>query len=346
MSLKLSFILPCYNVEPYISDCLNSIYTQDISEDEFEVICVNDRSTDNTGHILNKYMSVHENMSVINHSVNQTLGGARNSGLKAARGLFLWFVDPDDYIPCNCLKELIGLAEGRDADILMFNHRVVNSGKEFVKDSLMFSDSDVTSGQEYILKYTPNNISAHTIVWCCLYKTSFLHDNGFMFPAMRKGADDSFQWRAMLYAERVFSTEKVYYVYRVNPDSVSNKTYLADVVFSDRILNAHQINMLLHDDGLKIRKEIGDDLMKTMRWLVNSTMEMVANMSAAEQSKYYREIDRNREIVKSLMPYMSRKSRCLYSLSGGHLVWKTKLNTLLWLERRKHKNEKLFQEDL
>ena len=341
--MKVSFILPCYNVERYVSDCLDSIYAQDIPEDEYEVICVNDCSTDNTGDILNDYKSVHKNLTVINHSVNQTVGGARNSGLKAAQGHFLWFVDPDDFIPDNCLKELVDVAERRDVDILLFNYRVVNSEKVLKRECMNFPDSDVMSGQEYILKYTPNKISAITIVWRCLYKTSFLQNNGCKFPIMRKGQDDSFQWRAMLWAERVSSTDKAYYVYRENPDSVSNKMYIADVVFSDRMLNAHQINMLLHDDSLQIRKEIADDLIRTLRWAVNSTIELVAKMSASEQCKYYQKTAENREIVKSLMPYMSHKPRFMYSLSGGQLIWRAKLKTLSWLNFFKKIRKRLLK---
>ena len=106
---KLSIILPCYNVERYIADCLDSIYTQDLTEDEFEVICVNDCSTDGTREVIENYAS-HSNLTLIDHAENLTAGGARNTGIKAAKGEYIWFVDPDDMVKLNCLHELCSFA--------------------------------------------------------------------------------------------------------------------------------------------------------------------------------------------------------------------------------------------
>lgn len=335
MSLKLSFILPCYNVERYVADSLDSIYAQDLPEEDYEIICVNDCSKDNTSKVLSEYAQKHSNLTIITHLENQTLGGARNSGLKAARGAYIWFVDPDDFIMANCLRELVSIAEHKETEILMFNHCVVNCDKSFLKNRMMFPDSDVMSGQEYVIRYTPNNIAAHTIVWCCLYKSSFLRENNCKFPIMRKGADDSFQWRAMLLAKRVASVEKVFYYYRVNPNSVSHKTYLANVVFSDRVFNSYQIYLLLNDDGLQIKKEIIEDLLKVLKWSINSTFTLVEKMSYSERGKYYQDIVRNKREVRLLIPYMNRSSRLMYSVSGGQWIWRRKLGLLLWLERRK-----------
>lgn len=335
MPLRLSIILPCYNVERYVSDCLDSIYNQDLPGDEFEVICVNDCSTDNTSKVLSEYVKEHSNLTIITHLENQTLGGARNSGLKAARGSYIWFVDPDDFILANCLGELLSIAEHKETEILLFNHCVVNCEKSFIKNRIMFLDSDAMSGQEYVIRYTPNNIAAHTIVWCCLYKTSFLHKNNCKFPIMKKGADDSFQWRAMLLAKRVASVEKVYYYYRVNQNSVSHKTQLAEVLFSDRVLNAYQIHLLLNNNDLRIMEVIRKDLLKILDWSINSTISVAGRLSSLEQDRFYQEIVKHKNEVRMLSPYMNRKNRCLFSLLGGQLIWKRKLFILLWLEKRR-----------
>ena len=82
--LKLSFVLPCYNVERYISECLDSLYQQNISVDEYEVICVNDCSTDSTEQIIKEYQVKYPTIRLINHLINKTVGGSRNTGLKNA----------------------------------------------------------------------------------------------------------------------------------------------------------------------------------------------------------------------------------------------------------------------
>lgn len=95
--IKLSYILPVYNVEQYVGNCLDTIYAQGLQEEEFEVICVNDGSTDYSLSVLEKYQNVHSNLMIktIEHSGQSR---ARNMGIDYARGRYLFFVDADDYI--------------------------------------------------------------------------------------------------------------------------------------------------------------------------------------------------------------------------------------------------------
>ena len=109
--VRLSLILPCYNVENYIGACLDSLFRQDIPISEYEVICVNDCSTDNTKQVILDYIQKYPTIHLINHEINQTVGGARNTGLAAAQGSYVWFVDPDDMIVDNTLRELLKRAE-------------------------------------------------------------------------------------------------------------------------------------------------------------------------------------------------------------------------------------------
>ena len=103
--IKISFILPFYGVERYIGKCLESIYQQDIPEDQYEVICINDCSPDDSEKVVLQYAEKHANLQLIKHDVNKKLGAARNTGLKAARGKYVWFIDTDDYIKENCAYE-------------------------------------------------------------------------------------------------------------------------------------------------------------------------------------------------------------------------------------------------
>ena len=105
--LKLSIIIPVYNVEKYIEVCIESLYKQNISEDEFEVILINDGSTDNSLSILQRFEIQHTNITVISQR-NQGLSVTRNNGIKAAKGEYILFVDSDDLIIKNSLKTLLG----------------------------------------------------------------------------------------------------------------------------------------------------------------------------------------------------------------------------------------------
>ena len=120
MSILISYILPCYNVAPYVARCLESIERQDIPQDEFEVICVDDCSTDQTVETIRFYQQIYSNIFLFCHTENRTAGGARNTGIKHAKGEYLWFVDPDDAITADVVGELYSIIYTHNLDALLF----------------------------------------------------------------------------------------------------------------------------------------------------------------------------------------------------------------------------------
>ena len=122
--MKLSIILPVYNVENFIADCLDSLLNQDLDKSEYEIICVDDGSPDNSYIVIEEYQSRNENIRLI----RQQHGGvstARNNGLKEANGKYVWYIDPDDYILPNCLGTIISAMDSFNADVCTFNYKEV-----------------------------------------------------------------------------------------------------------------------------------------------------------------------------------------------------------------------------
>ena len=114
-NIKVSVIVPVYNVEKYLHRCLDSIINQTLKE--IEIICVNDCSTDSSLNILENYKDKEDRIIIINHQKNLRLAAARNSGMKAAKGEYISFIDSDDYIENNFLENLYKSAKNNDADI-------------------------------------------------------------------------------------------------------------------------------------------------------------------------------------------------------------------------------------
>ena len=100
---KLSIIIPVYNVENYVGKCLESCLNQDIPKNEYEIIVVNDGTKDNSVQVIEKYITPENNIRLI-HRKNGGLSAARNTGLKEAKGEYVWFVDSDDWIENNVLN--------------------------------------------------------------------------------------------------------------------------------------------------------------------------------------------------------------------------------------------------
>lgn len=127
--MLLSIIVPIYNVEPYLSKCVDSLLYQDLSPEEFEIILVDDGSPDNCGAIADEYVAKFNNIKVI-HQENGGLSVARNTGIDAAKGKYIQFVDSDDYLEPNVLGTLVARAERDNLDVLRFNYRNVNERYE------------------------------------------------------------------------------------------------------------------------------------------------------------------------------------------------------------------------
>ena len=111
----LSFIIPIYNCEKYICECLDSCLEQNINASDYEIICINDGSTDNSSKILEYYAQKHTNIFLINKS-NGGVSIARNKGIEASKGDYIWFLDADDFIQENILADLKSIANRDSSD--------------------------------------------------------------------------------------------------------------------------------------------------------------------------------------------------------------------------------------
>lgn len=220
--IKISFIVPIYNVEKFIGECLNSIYSQDVPENEYEVICVDDCSPDNSIHIVRVYQSAHSNLRLIKHEVNKGLGGARNTGIKNACGEYIWFIDSDDTIVVNCLISILNDLYLKP-DTYLFNYNVFNGSDKTIKKTVVFDDSTGLNGIEFVNHFFDKSITYHLgYVWRMIIKKELIIDNDLKFPENTWGEDTAFFPATILFSKLIISKSNSFYNYRVNPDSVSS----------------------------------------------------------------------------------------------------------------------------
>jgi len=175
--MRLSIVIPCYNMENYLQECVDSLLRQNLNTNDFEVIIVNDESKDNTLEIANDYANRFTNIKVIDKK-NAGVGAARNSGYDKSQGDYIYFLDPDDYIAENTIPLLLRLAEAHNLDILTFNSKsVVNKKYPFSKNiDSVSEDLTIIDGITYIAKKKHQNE-----IWWYLIKREFLRDTGIRF---------------------------------------------------------------------------------------------------------------------------------------------------------------------
>ena len=243
--IKLSIIVPVYNVAEYLERCLNSLINQTLNE--IEIICVNDGSTDNSLCILKKFAELDKRIKIINQK-NKGLSGARNTGIKLVQGEYFGFLDSDDWVDLDYFEKLYKRAKNCDADISLgdfirkgkFKHKIrlkLNKEEEFVGDNEKFYGS-----QFY---HFP-------CVWNKIYKTSKFNDLRFIEGIYFE--DGPYTIQALNRANKVVTCCNTYLYYFVNPNSIVktlNKKKEQDMYNSSKfILNYIKDNMQIQDKGI------------------------------------------------------------------------------------------------
>lgn len=219
--MKLSIIVPVYNVADYLAKCLDSLLVQDLPQNEYEIIVVNDGSTDNSGDIAQQYADKYANITLINQA-NQGLSGARNTGIKCAKGDYIQFVDSDDYLEANVLGELMEQVKKDELDVLRFNYENVNENDEIInpnKDPKHFVDfsNEVVDG----LTFLNNKLGPACYAVQFIIKKKLLIDNNIIFKSGIYFEDVEWTPRMLLKASRVASTGSVVYYYLVREGSIT-----------------------------------------------------------------------------------------------------------------------------
>ena len=241
--VKLSVIVPVYNTEKYISDCLDSIINQNLRE--IEIICVNDGSTDGSLEILENYASQDERIRIITKK-NDGLGAARNTGIEAAQGDYIGFVDSDDFVDSNMFRLLVEAAENTDADVAIGN---VYLYYEDSKKTVPYRDQKfyqmLNSMGVFRAKDVPE-IVENIGVWDRIYRRQFIEKYKLRNPEHVIYEDALFSFQTNVLAERMVECSKAAYFYRKNTGSaITDKEIYLDTYKFDFLKNNFSIRDFL-----------------------------------------------------------------------------------------------------
>lgn len=318
--IRVSFILPCFNVAAYIGRCLESIEDQDIPRDDYEVICVDDCSKDNTAEVVKQYQEQYPNIHLYRHEINKTAGGARNTGIAHSKGRYLWFVDPDDVIKKGVVGRLCSIIESYGLDALYFCHDSFNEDGIRIETSIRPVLDRSLTGTTFIEEYYPGKLSDLCTIWNVLYRRQFLLDKGILYPCIKASQDVVFAWKALLQAEKVRSVDIIGYQYYKRPESTTGKTgrHKADKIISRTILFPIEIERIRKDTTSGI---IQENLARMIRWCVNDLLFSLSKATKDERRKYYGFALLHKDEVLGLKDYMSRATKLLLISFPPFYVW-------------------------
>lgn len=215
--MKLSIIIPCYNIEKYITRCLYSVIKSvecAQSFDETEIIIIDDGSTDNTYNVIKQI--AHDRLIYI-YQENQGLSDARNNGISKATGDYIWCIDGDDYITEDAIAKICGLLKQYTPDMLMVEMtRVSETGIKEPNCVQPIQKYATISGKQAILNgYYPCSVCSAVI------SRKFILDNKLRFYTRLYHQDVQFMYRAMALVSKVIFTDIRPYIYEIRENSIS-----------------------------------------------------------------------------------------------------------------------------
>lgn len=300
--MRLSIIIPAYNAEKFLKKCVQSCENQDISKSEYEIIIVNDGSTDSTLEIARSLEKDFDNIFVINQ-LNAGLSVARNEGFNAAHGDYIWFVDSDDWIRESCLSYILNLCESNSLDCLKFCAANVCESKIQVRFHL--PHEKVVSALDVLRmpQYTP----------CApfsIYRKNFLQTKHLQFYPGILHEDNEFTPRCLCEASLIMTIDKVlYYVYQ-NPNSIT-RTFNPKKA-TDLFLVAES----LHKYAKNKSKEIKQIFSLLIASNLNSSLKHTPFMTVAQINHLNDLFYENRYLLKHFL----RSKRIKYFVEGFFYV--------------------------
>lgn len=248
--ILISVIMPVYNAQDFLDDSIGSVISQTYGE--FELICFNDASTDNSSKILHRFAQADKRIKVIDSPINVKQGGGRNRALAIAKGEYVIFLDADDKLDTDALKQCVGAIISADTDTVFFDYAQFSRLGLQQTISPLGNDSAVMPTEQLkrrlILYPTP--------VWTAMYRRTLITDNNLYFPEGVFYEDNAVALAIQLSASKTVKISKPLYHYRIDNNSVTRST--DNYRFFDRISSAE--TLLSHLRRLGIYEKYPDEI--------------------------------------------------------------------------------------
>lgn len=291
MNYKLSVIIPVYNVAKFLDTCMDSLSKQTLRE--MEIIAVNDCSTDNSLEILQKYKEqFQDSLQIIDSKKNTKQGGARNLGIAAARGEFIGFVDPDDYIEPTMFEKMYNQAIETNSDIVTCDYYIVSGNKK------QYTHNDIAEGtvdEEYLKKLLQRKYGWE--LWQQIYKRELFIENDIKFSPHLFVTDLEIGALIFMYAKKVSKVREALYYY-IKHDSATTTFKLNDEKIYDLITISNK--RMQHFKDRKLYNTYKEEIDYIYFWhiCVVSVPRCVINFTKPQ----YQKMDELKDLITTNIP--------------------------------------------
>lgn len=317
MEIKLSLIIPVFNVEKYIKECLDSIICQ--ADDRVEIILVNDGSQDSSGTLCDDYAKKYNRIKVL-HKENGGLSSARNAGLDVAQGEYVCFVDGDDRINKNCLKVVFDRINSSTTDIFFMQCvKFYPDGKTLdMGDEIKEKDLEGKTKNQ-ILEYISTRPKFTGSACTKIYRRGFLVTNGLKFPLDSRFSEDlGFVADCIVLAEEMKAMDVEYYEYRQNREgSITDNFSLKK--FNDLMLFVKETK-----DKANLKKNLYERraLLSFAAYEYSILVWRYSFLDKKDKKEVFQDLKKEKKILKDGLMKNTKKVKYLVSTLGLRIASK------------------------
>ena len=320
----ISVIIPVYNTEKYIVDCLESVLANDFQE--YEIICVNDGSTDSSLELINELAEKHNCIKVISQE-NKGQSSARNKGMQIATGKYLYFLDSDDKISSNALGELYSTLEQNNLDVIYFSGNSFYDSKQLADEFEQFATVYLREGSYEgccngleLLKQLRNQGDYSVSPCIQIVRKQFLIENNIFFQEGIIHEDNLFSFKVIFNAKRAKCVNDIYFYRRIRESSVmtTKKTYKNLLGYYICFFNI--LNYVYNNEFEKEYEDVIADIISALKWHVHRNYLAIDDeqrklflnkLSEKERIYFFSVIRRDVETEVKLKEEMEERNRKL-----------------------------------
>lgn len=317
----LTFIIPIYNGEKFLNKCIDSILNSGFSENDIEVLCIDDCSHDNSRNILFDYEKKYSNIRAIYLERNHKTGTVCNIGLEKAKGEYIWIIGQDDFISENSFSILNPILISEKPDVLAFNYSRIDYKENEIYSKEVFTNSSMMSGTEYIRRKYGDSFRYYFLgwEWRAVFRLNYLKEKSINFPNDVVYEDTTFLLKSILNTNKFKAINNILYFYRLNDNSITYKNlkHKGSLVYEfsfkagNEVLDFANSIKLSHPDFFKILLDVAN------KRYFNSFSYKIVSTSLYEKKIFYNCVKLNKPDLDNAYKYLNLISRILINKNYG-----------------------------
>lgn len=335
--LKFSLLVPVFNGEKYLKRLFESLLMQDISCDEYEIVCVDDCSTDNSVTIIKEYQKSNSNIRLLINEKNSRVATNVNRLVDTAEGKYFWLLGQDDYIDSNCLGMLWNSLELEQLEVLLFNYATVDESGAVLKNNKTFRKSEKMSGVDYIKAQFKNSDYCLYVLgyeWRGVFKTEYWRRKEIRCVEGMNYEDTVILLKAIVYSSAVASIESILYYYRINSNSITynnNFKKKGELIYEFAFGVGEEVENFYHE-LIAIDKPLSENLLRHLiRRYNNFTFDLIRT-SLNYKKDFYRKLSENRPFINSKKKWLRTDAKLLLLPHIGYTISRV-LGWMYWMKK-------------